>query len=452
MSDRPLDLTGTDATSAVTASSDAADGAAGTSTGALVLTPPAPVTVVPPTEAVGAVQLDATQMSTLDVMVASYVDAIARLDVHDTAFSARVRDIEQLGDADIRAAAAVSNRLLDKPIAAMQKGGVAEASDVSKSLLALRHTVEELDPSKQGDLLSPRKLLGLIPLGDKLSNYFQRYQSSQAHINAVINSLYRGQDELRRDNASIEQEKANLWQVMGRLRQYAYLAQHLDTAISENVAEIGATDPDRAKVLQQDLLFPARQKVQDLLTQLAVSVQGYLALDLIRRNNVELIKGVDRATTTTVSALRTAVIVAQALSDQKLVLDQITALNATTGNLIESTSQMLRQQSGQIGQQAASSTVELEKLEAAFTNIYATMDEIDTFKLQALDSLSKTIDALQGEIGKSQAYVDRVRSEPGGEGDAGSDGAEGSLQLRADATMPNAADAAGPTSAGPTAG
>ena len=70
-----------------------------------------------------------------------------------------------------------------------------------------------------------------------------------------------------------------------------------------------------------------RQKRQDLLTQLAVSVQGYLALDLIRRNNVELIKGVDRATTTTISALRTAVIVAQALSDQKLVLDQITALN-----------------------------------------------------------------------------------------------------------------------------
>src|SRR6476469_2847127 len=99
------------------------------------------------------------------------------------------------------------------------------------------------------------------------------------------------------------------------------------------------------------------------MTQLAVSVQGYLALDLIRRNNVELIKGVDRAKTTTVSALRTAVIVAQALSDQKLVLDQITALNSTTGNLIESTSQMLRQQSTAISEQAASSTVDLQKLQ-----------------------------------------------------------------------------------------
>ena len=109
------------------------------------------------------------------------------------------------------------------------------------------------------------------------------------------------------------------------------------------------------------MLFSIRQKNQDLLTQLAVSVQGYLALDVIRRNNIELIKGVQRATTTTISALRTAVIVAQALADQKLVLDQITALNTTTSNLIESTSEMLHQQSGKINEQAASSTVELDE-------------------------------------------------------------------------------------------
>jgi uncharacterized protein YaaN involved in tellurite resistance len=379
-------------------------------TATITLTPPAPVTEVPPTQAVSAVKLDPSQTQALDAMVASYVEAVSRLDVHDQAFSTKVRDIQQLGDADIRASAAVSNRLLDKPLAAMQNGGVTEASDVSKTLLQLRHTVEDLDPAKQGDLLSPRKLLGIIPFGDRVVNYFQKYQSSQTHINAIITGLYHGQDELRQDNASIEQEKANLWEVMGRLRQYAYLAQHLDTALSGKIAEIETTDPERAKVLKEDLLFPVRQKVQDLLTQLAVSVQGYLALDLIRRNNVELIKGVDRATTTTVSALRTAVIVAQALSDQKLVLDQITALNTTTGNLIESTSQMLRTQSTQIGEQAASATVDIQKLQAAFTNIYATMDEIDTFKLKALDNLGKTIDALQTEIGKSQAYVDRARA------------------------------------------
>jgi uncharacterized protein YaaN involved in tellurite resistance len=277
----------------------------------------------------------------------------------------------------------------------------------------LRRQVEALDPTKQGDLFSPDRLLGIIPFGNKLRDYFDKYRSSQTQINAIITALYHGQDELQRDNAAIEQEKINLWAIMGRLRQYAYLAEQLDAALSEKIAGLEATDPERAKVLKQDMLFNVRQKHQDLLTQLAVSVQGYLALDLIRRNNLELIKGVQRATTTTISALRTAVIVAQALADQKLVLDQITALNATTSDLIESTSVMLKDQSGQIAKQASSSTIEVDKLKAAFTNIYATMDEIDTFKLAALDNMEKTVTALSTEIAKSQTYIDRARAAEG---------------------------------------
>jgi uncharacterized protein YaaN involved in tellurite resistance len=345
-------------------------------------------------------------------MVASYLDAVSSLDPHSQAFADKVKDIGKLGDDDIRASAAVSNRLLEKPIAAMQNGGLTETSEVSKSLLSLRRQVEDLDPAKQGDLFSPKKILGLLPFGagDRLRDYFDKYRSSQHQIDSIITALYHGQDELQRDNAAIEQEKVNLWTTMGRLRQYAYLAGSLDDALTARIAGIEATDPDRALVLKEDMLFYLRQKHQDLLTQLAVSVQGYLALDVIRRNNLELIKGVQRATTTTISALRTAVIVAQALADQKLVLDQITALNTTTSNLIESTSEMLHQQSGQISEQAASATVSLEKLQAAFANIYATMDEIDTFKVQALDTMQKTVTALSTEITKSQAYLDRVRA------------------------------------------
>jgi uncharacterized protein YaaN involved in tellurite resistance len=381
-------------------------------TSTLVLDAPAPVSAVAPAEATNAVPINDADRAKLDGMVVSYLDAVSTLDTHSQAFSDKINDISKLGDEDIRASAAVSNRLLDKPLAAIQSGGLTETSTVSKSLLSLRRQVEDLDPSKQGDLLSPRKLLGLLPFGagDKLQDYFEKYRSSQHQLDSIITSLYHGQDELQRDNASIEQEKINLWAVMGRLRQYSYLAQSLDTALTARIATIEANDPERAKVLKEDMLFYVRQKNQDLLTQLAVSVQGYLALDVIRRNNLELIKGVQRATTTTVSALRTAVVVAQALSDQKLVLDQITALNTTTSNLIESTSELLHQQSGAINEQAASATVDLAKLQAAFTNIYATMDEIDTFKVAALDTMQKTVTALSTEITKSQAYLDRVRS------------------------------------------
>ena len=359
-------------------------------------------------QALEMVKIDLGEQRKIDDKVRAYVDNVTAMDPHDSEFLKRVNDIASLGSEDIRASARVSNRLLDKPVSAIAKGD-SQNSAVGKSLLELRQTIERLDPQKQGNL-RPRKLLGVIPFGDPMVGYFRKYQSSQGHINEIIVSLYDGQEELRRDNADIELEKQNLWAAMGRLRQYAYMAEQLDTALSGKIAQIEATDPERAKVLKEDLLFPTRQKRQDLLTQLAVSVQGYLALDLIKRNNVELVRGVDRATTTTVSALRTAVIVAQALSNQKLVLDQINALNDTTGTLIESTSEMLRDQSGQVSRQAYESTVGIQRLEKAFANVYATMDEIDTFKVRALDTMAKTIEALETEVNKSRTYVERARA------------------------------------------
>ena len=155
-----------------------------------------------------------------------------------------------------------------------------------------------------------------------------------------------------------------------------------------------------------------------------MSIQGYLAIDLVRKNNLELIKGVDRATTTTIAALRTAVIVAQALTNQKLVLDQITALNTTTSNLIESTSKLLATQSVDIKSRRRRRRSASTQLQAAFANIYQTMDAIDTFKVQALDSMAQTVTTLQTEIDKSQEYLKRVRA-----AEVGTDHAAGALDL-----------------------
>ncbi|MDR0991052.1 MAG: toxic anion resistance protein, partial [Propionibacteriaceae bacterium] len=255
-----------------------------------------------------------------------------------------------------------------------------------------------------------KKLLGFIPMGNKIENYFRKYQSSEAHLNAILHALRSGQDELTRDNVSLNMEKQNLWTTMGRLNQYVYIAEQLDKQLSATVADLQFSDPERAKVLSEDVLFYVRQKHQDLLTQLAVSIQSYLAIDIIIKNNIELIKGVDRASTTTVSALRTAVIVASALGNQRLVLDQITALNSTTSDMIQRTSEMLKEQSAGIREQAASSTIGIQQLQAAFANIYQTMDTIDQFKAKALDNMAQTIGVLEREVVKSRDYLDRAQS------------------------------------------
>ena len=273
---------------------------------------------------------------------------------------------------------------------------------------ALRRTVEDLDPGARGDLMTRKKLFGILPFGNKMRDYFEGYQSAQSHIAAILKRLQSGKDELLMDNAAIDTERANLWTAMGRLEQMIHLSKAMDQRLEDKANELDHTDPAKAKAIRETALFYTRQRTQDLLTQMAVTVQGYLALDLVKKNNVELVKGVDRASTTTVSALRTAVTVAQALTNQKLVLEQITALNTTTAGLIDSTGKLLKSQTAQIHEQSASSTIPLETLQRAFQNIYDTMDAIDSFKLKALDSMKTTVTTLGQEVERSKGYIARA--------------------------------------------
>jgi uncharacterized protein YaaN involved in tellurite resistance len=372
----------------------------------LTLTAPEPPRPVAATQAPAmAPQVDPATVPALDSKVDGFLAALTAAQTRSPEFAAQAENVRAMGDADVRRAAETSNRLLQAPVRALQEGGLAEGSTVGRTLLELRRTVEELDPSQA---TGTRKFLGMIPFGDKVVDYFRRYQAAQSHLDGILHSLRNGQDELAKDNVALTMEKQNLWGTMGRLNSYIYVAERLDARISEQIAALELTDPERARALSQDVLFYVRQKHQDLLTQLAVSIQSYLAIDVIIKNNLELIKGVDRASTTTVSALRTAVIVAQALGNQKLVLDQIGALNTTTSDLIQRTSEMMRDNSAQIQQQAASATIGLPQLQAAFANIYATMDSIDTFKMQALDTMAATIGTLESEVVKSREYLDRV--------------------------------------------
>jgi hypothetical protein len=281
-------------------------------------------------------------------------------------------------------------------MAAMTDGGLAQASVVSRSLLDLRRTVEDLDPGRQGDLLSPRKLLGLIPFGDRLRDYFDRYRRARASSTPSSGALLRA-GQLVRDNGR-SGRKANLWAVGPPAP--VRLSARSSTPPSGGSRNRGHGPRAGGSCARACSSVPGSRTCSSA----GVSVQGYLARSLAGTSAHQGRRSRHHR------RCRPAHSDAwQALSDQKLVLDQITALNATTGDLIESTSRLLRDQSGKIGEQAASATIDLAKLQAAFANIYATMDEIDTFKVRALDTMAQTVKALSAEVAKSQAYLDRVR-------------------------------------------
>ena len=369
----------------------------------LTLDPPDALQPMTTADASGLVPLKTEEVSELDRKVAQFVDELAALDSNSPEFGKKVDALTAMGRKEIAEAAGASNRFLDRPVKAIDAD-----TGIGADLTELRKTVEALDPAKNGRLTPGRKLFGLIPFGGRIKSYFRQYQSSQTHISAILARLGSGKDELLMDNAAIDTERSGLWKTMHKLEQMIHISKTLDTSLEDKANELDATEPAKAKAIRESALFYTRQRTTDLLTQMAVTVQGYLALDLVKKNNVELVKGVDRASTTTVSALRTAVTVAQAMTNQRLVLEQIGALNTTTAGMIDSTGELLRTQSGAIHEQAAASTIPLETLQRAFQNIYETMDQIDRFKLEALGNMKQTVATLGTEVEKSKGYIARA--------------------------------------------
>ncbi|MGC0142105.1 toxic anion resistance protein [Pseudactinotalea sp. Z1732] len=376
----------------------------------LHLESPAPadeVEVREPEKLGGMILVDAEAQRKHAETARAFLEELLAVPLHSPEFQTKLAQLTRLGEDTMNQAADSSNRMLQRPAAALAATGADPASRTGATLAELRQIVTELDPNRH-DLTGTRRFLKFLPSGSGIQRYFQKYESAQDQLDAITKALKGGQDELRLDNAAIQTERDALWSSLGQLANYAVLARHLGDGLEQRIAAArNEGKADDATTLEADALFYVRQRHQDLMTQMAVAAQGYLALDVVRKNNVELIKGVDRALDTTLAALRVAVIVSQALAQQKIVLAQIEALNTTTSDMILSTSELLRSQGAGIQQQASQATIDPEKLQQAFDNVFQALDEIDNYKAEAARSMKQTVDVLEGQVTRARLQLER---------------------------------------------
>src|SRR3954453_24258278 len=92
---------------------------------ALVLAPPQPVVVVAPEQAAGAVPLEDAKTAELRGRAEAFVAELVTLDTKSPAFAQKVGSITNMGEREMQSSAQVSNRMLERPAAAMGKGGKA---------------------------------------------------------------------------------------------------------------------------------------------------------------------------------------------------------------------------------------------------------------------------------------------------------------------------------------
>ncbi len=295
--------------------------------------------------------------------------------------------IEEFGT-DVVKKSADKNTIMKTRIGELSRAG-GESGAVAKGLEELSRQMKDLDPSGV-DFVKKGPLGNLF---NPVRSYFNKFKAADSVIADIVESLEKGARTLKDDNTTLELEQASMRELTKQLNQKIVLGQELDDYLTEQIQRqrdlYGETE--KVKFIEEEILFPLRQRMIDFNQMLAVNQNGIIAMEVIRRNNYELIRSVNRAQTVTIAALNVAVTVAGALYNQKIVLEKVKVLNQATNDMIASTSRMLNTQGTEIQKQAMDSNIQVETLKEAFRETLGALDSISKYKQQALPQMKETI-------------------------------------------------------------
>lgn len=297
------------------------------------------------------------------------------------------------------------NQLLQITVGNLSKTGD-DGGQVAKGLAELNIQLKDLDPSAVD--FAKHGLLG--KLFNPLRAYFARYEKADAVIADIIVSLDKGKTTLKNDNTTLEIEQQTLRDLTKKLQKEIELGTLMDASIEQQVeaAKVRGEDPEKIRFITEEVMFPLRQRLMDLQQMQVVNQQGIMAIEVVVRNNKELIRGVDRAKNVTVSALKIAVTVASALYNQKIVLKKIELLNQTTNELIAGTSRMLKDQGAAIHKQALEANISVDTMKQAFTDVLSALDSISAFKQEALPKMRETINQFRELADTGEKQIQRL--------------------------------------------
>ncbi|MDP2222598.1 MAG: toxic anion resistance protein [Hydrogenophaga sp.] len=368
------------------------------------LTPPEVIEPVGQEVAKTAVPLPPAVSAAVEDQVDRFLAGLLTEDLQSESFRAKLDSAFALGREEVSVAASLmQGRFMERNFMGM------ESSPAFKAIQEMRGHLDALNPGNEGDLFQPQKLLGFIPFGNRLQSYFRKYQSAGAQLQKSMEQLYSARDDMQRDVVEIEATRTKLWDAMQKLAGAIQFAESLDTQLYSKVEALKATDPQRAKSLEQEVLFYARQNLQDMLTQQAVCTNGYLALDVLKKTGREMMNGCSRVATTGMSALAVAQTVARATGNQIQVMEMLSGVNSTIENLIAETGRQLNTHVDKTTQFAQDPMIGIEKLKEMFDQTFKAMDAMDDFRSKSIAVMGQNNQMMAAEIKRSEQYIDKVR-------------------------------------------
>lgn len=203
-----------------------------------------------------------------------------------------------------------------------------------------------------------------------VKKYFSKIKQEETDIAKSIKELEKKKKILERDNITLEIEVNNILEITKIIdEEYENGVAFKEEIIKIIDEAIKKQDQTKAKYYNQAVLEPIEKKLFDLKQMSLVKKQSGIALEVIRNNNKEIIRNIERITDVTFVALNTAIIVAEALYNQKISLKRIKTLEKGTENFMQNVSKAVKEES-------SINNGSVEDLKKAFNDAYSVIDDV----------------------------------------------------------------------------
>jgi uncharacterized protein YaaN involved in tellurite resistance len=373
-------------------------------TSTFVLTPPEVVEPVAPAATTGIVPLPDALKAKMQTQVDGFVSIFLQDNVQSDAFREKLDQSFSVGRAEIAAATALSN-------AFTKKNFVGELdSPAYKAISEMRTLFDDLNPARQGNLFTPKKVFGIpVPFGNKLTSYLRRYESAGKQIDSLYQHIQEAKVDVEKCVSELGNVRTKLYENIQKLEAVVYFVNELDNRVAVEIETLKSTDAGRARALEQEVLYYVRQNLGDVQATQALTINAYNVAGQLRGTGREVINGCDRVATLGMAALSVAVTLARATGVQLKTMEMLVASKKSIEDLIVASGEGLQNHVKATTDFASNPLFGVQTLQQMFSMTDAAMEMMANFRSTTLVTMKGNNEMVQGMVANQMLRISNER-------------------------------------------
>ena len=282
--------------------------------------------------------------------------------------------------------------LLRGQVGEMLAGG-GSGDEISRDLVELRTTLNQINPHEVGKASLPRRVLGRVPMvGDTalraLERIAVRYEPVSRQVSLIETRLREGRAMLVRDNVELRKLYEQVEEQQLPIQKNAYLGELVIQHLSDLLE---STEDPLKKERIRNVLHDVAMRVQGLRTMEAVHIQFFVSMEMTRQNNNRLGQSVDRTLALGTNVVLIGLAIQMALSRQKRVLEATRRTREFLGNLVAANAASLRHHTQEIGDVYNNPVIAIDKIAQAHNDLIEAMNMADRLKLEGIQTARENI-------------------------------------------------------------